>query len=1407
MKLSIGMMVKNESKYLRKCLESLRPIRDAIESELIIVDTGSSDNTAEIAKEFTDKVYYHEWNSDFSEMRNITLKYSTGEWFFYIDGDEIINNPNGIIQFFNSNELKTNKTASITIKNFTSIDNEDDFTVFTAARIFEKDKDFRFEGAIHNQPMWKKPMIKLNSEFYHYGYINNDRKLMDKKFLRTSGILKTELEKNPENIYYIYQLAVSYAMHGEHQLALETIEKAYDLMKSKRIDLNKYMYVSIFLAKMYLTRGKFREVEKICLEATRKEGFYIDLYYYLGNAQCSMYKNEEAIETYNIYFKKLKDFNDFKVADNLSIINYTIGLYEYAYLDMATSYERIGKYEESLKFIKKIKSEKVLNSTHSISISSYDKLNKYDELKNFYCDIAKNHSFIASNFIDAVEVYLIKSSKKTKENIYKIFSEDDSEYSLLNNVRLSSSNLQYKLDEDIDNLNFSNLPDYFGDILYYFLCENISLVKYLQGVNDFKIKNYFNYLAISHENFEKNLYSYLNNCEITKLNLNEIRIYKIMAVYLLQDKDIDNEQYSQILEKYLEIGEKYLNQIYNENIIRNELINCMKDEEDLFLMYMHFANKNENSELIYVRYLRKALDSCNYMKRGIEILQDKVKDRAIEKNNEMEVFKKKIKESISEFIEMGNFNQANALIDEYEDIIKADPEIYSMKAVVAITENRLDDAKDILINAVNIYNDDFDLNYNLGYVYEQYQDYNKAILHYSFAEKKCGDLKAKNEISNIILNIKKIHPNVVELILKKKIVFFDKGDDKFIWDIINNLSEEFETKHIRVTDYKQIDEGMRWADICWFEWCDELVAYGSRHTLAVEKKIICRLHSYEAFSIYPSKVDWTKVNKLIFVADSIKKIVMNKFKIAESKTAIIANGVNVNEYEFQVRNSGFNIAYVGYINYKKGSMLLLHTFKAIYDKDHRYKLYIAGQFQDDRDVLYFQQMIRAFGIEKNVINEGWQNNIDKWLDDKNYILCTSVLESQNMSVMQAMAKGIKPIIHNFVGCKGIYPEKYVWNSISDAITMLSNREYNSKEYLDFVENNYGMQYALNSVKRLLMTQDDNEVNEEQFDYKGYWNKRLNDNFDIEGVGYRGLGKTYNMFLYKTRLEMLDYIIKKIFGGFKSRKVLELGPGIGIFTEYFHDITRINYCAIDISEKSQRELSRKYNEFEFILGDISEKEDYPKEKYDLIFAADVLLHLTDEEKYKNVVKNLSNVLNEEGYIIIFDPITVINSKSVSPHLVIRDIKYIENILNENNLEIIGMLPSAFFMNNPFDKDIMKGKADIVQNTFDMIQSVFGSSDIVDNIKQDLAHWISLLDKQCLITNSFGLSQKVLIIKKKINNVQIDFNINDIWNYDEINSKLTSMEKELNKNDEIKKYNLINLFKNNANKLINSRFKNI
>ena len=72
MKLSIAIIVKNEEKNIRRLLESIKLSQRYILTEVIVVDTGSDDNTISIAREYTDKIYEFTWNNDFSEARNVS---------------------------------------------------------------------------------------------------------------------------------------------------------------------------------------------------------------------------------------------------------------------------------------------------------------------------------------------------------------------------------------------------------------------------------------------------------------------------------------------------------------------------------------------------------------------------------------------------------------------------------------------------------------------------------------------------------------------------------------------------------------------------------------------------------------------------------------------------------------------------------------------------------------------------------------------------------------------------------------------------------------------------------------------------------------------------------------------------------------------------------------------------------------------------------------------------------------------------------------------------------------------------------------------------------------------------------------------------------------------------------------
>jgi len=83
-KISACYIVKNEARELKISIESLKKFVD----EIVVVDTGSTDDTVKVAKKFGAKIFYFDWNDDFSAPRNLALKKCSGDWIIFLDADE-----------------------------------------------------------------------------------------------------------------------------------------------------------------------------------------------------------------------------------------------------------------------------------------------------------------------------------------------------------------------------------------------------------------------------------------------------------------------------------------------------------------------------------------------------------------------------------------------------------------------------------------------------------------------------------------------------------------------------------------------------------------------------------------------------------------------------------------------------------------------------------------------------------------------------------------------------------------------------------------------------------------------------------------------------------------------------------------------------------------------------------------------------------------------------------------------------------------------------------------------------------------------------------------------------------------------------------------------------------------------
>jgi CDP-glycerol glycerophosphotransferase (TagB/SpsB family)/GT2 family glycosyltransferase len=721
MLLSIGMMVKNEEKYLEECLQGLKPILDEVDSELIIVDTGSTDRTVEIAKKYTNRVYYHEWTGHFGEMRNTVLEYAKGQWFFFIDADEIIDDYTDIINFFTSDRHKKANAAFFLIKNLLSRENNDSYAYSHILRFFRKDKEFHFRGAVHEQPVYKLPVAQIKASAVHYGYMNDDAGLMEYKYIRNVEILENELEKDPENVYYWYQLAQSYGMYGDKDKGLDAILKAYSLMKADKKPKHR-ISVYILLANIYLVHGMYKKVIEVCNEGCRLREGYFDLYYFRAMSHFELGNYKDALKSFKQYLEGVEKFLRNEGLVDLSMSYMTVRFYEHALHYVCVIYKRLENYQKALEYAEKINDKAVYKSIIPHVVEIYMEQQRFEDLKKLYETKAAEDEDSDEVFLNAFEGYRWKLNSQQKEYWSKLFAGESSGYGLLNRIRLleDTDDISPSLIERICSLDWRKAPVFCGELIWALMKQNIAVITILKDLQEYKLNALLEHMAKSSRRFASKLLDYLKDQGLWRSERpdpEKLRVKVIMLRSILVFDGLSESDYEEAFDEYVADGITNLKNLYNRDVIDNEKVSFMKTNADAFMLYMYKAKEYfQKDKVSYVRYLRKALDVDNQMKKGIQILQQRVSDALKKPQSELELHKQKIIQTIEDAINGGDIEAAKVLLDEYQDIVGVDAKACSIKSVILMVEQRFEEARQVILEGLKLEPDNSDLLYNMEYL-------------------------------------------------------------------------------------------------------------------------------------------------------------------------------------------------------------------------------------------------------------------------------------------------------------------------------------------------------------------------------------------------------------------------------------------------------------------------------------------------------------------------------------------------------------------------------------------------------------------------------------------------------------------------------------------------------------------
>ncbi|HTV41928.1 MAG TPA: glycosyltransferase [Candidatus Sulfotelmatobacter sp.] len=297
--LSVCLIVKNEERFLAQCLKSVRDIAQ----QIVVVDTGSTDRTLEIAKEFGAEIFAHEWSDDFSAARNAALEHATGDWVLMLDADEELPAAQ------HAKLLADIKNAGVMAYRLPLVNSgrEAEGKSFVP-RLFRNAPGARYAGRIHEQvfpsllPLCKSWGLKTamgTAQILHHGY--NKEMLSDRnKIERNLKLLRRACEESPGDVNLAMNLGLELVRSENVTEGLEKYREAFQLMSElPSADLApelREVLLTQFTSHLYKVRRHEEVVELLNSTLAKSGGLTASLHLALGLSQFELKNYAEAAE-------------------------------------------------------------------------------------------------------------------------------------------------------------------------------------------------------------------------------------------------------------------------------------------------------------------------------------------------------------------------------------------------------------------------------------------------------------------------------------------------------------------------------------------------------------------------------------------------------------------------------------------------------------------------------------------------------------------------------------------------------------------------------------------------------------------------------------------------------------------------------------------------------------------------------------------------------------------------------------------------------------------------------------------------------------------------------------------------------------------------------------------------------
>src|SRR4051812_44373486 len=319
LKLSLCMIVKDEEEMLPRCLDA---VREAVD-EIVIVDTGSTDRTVEIAESFGANVIHREWSGDFSEARNASFDAASGDWILYLDADEVLVKED--VERLRAVTGRVWREAFFIVEpNSPGEAGDGPAPPHSALRVFRNRPEYRFEGRIHEQIAHKLPAYNserleyTNVRIEHYGYLGAVRSSKEKS-RRNIELLERQLaEGSGSPAFNAFNLGSEYAAAGDAGGALARFRDAWEIVRREGQAIYRHGYVPSLvsrLVKAYRVTGDLDAADTTAGEGLEIFPGFTDLVF--EQAQCAKRRGDLALSAE--LFERCLEWGDAPARDSATV--------------------------------------------------------------------------------------------------------------------------------------------------------------------------------------------------------------------------------------------------------------------------------------------------------------------------------------------------------------------------------------------------------------------------------------------------------------------------------------------------------------------------------------------------------------------------------------------------------------------------------------------------------------------------------------------------------------------------------------------------------------------------------------------------------------------------------------------------------------------------------------------------------------------------------------------------------------------------------------------------------------------------------------------------------------------------------------------------------------------------------